>query len=154
MRSKSFFPTQLIGLLAISLVLAATACQQTPALPEYRKYNGPTDVPKISVEEAKKEVDAGTAIIVDSRGDAVYNSEHITGSINLPVGSAKGKFAALPKNKKVIIYCSCAGEGTSNHLAFQMNQEGIANTYSLTGGTQAWKNAGYPMTTGPVVVAQ
>jgi hypothetical protein len=26
-----------------------------------------------------------------------------------------------------------------------MNQKQIANTYALQGGTQAWKNAGYPM---------
>jgi 3-mercaptopyruvate sulfurtransferase SseA len=26
-----------------------------------------------------------------------------------------------------------------------MNQKGIANTYALQGGTQGWKNAGYPM---------
>lgn len=154
MRNRFFVHTQLFGLLAILLVLAASACQQAPALPEYRKYTAPAEVPKISVEEAKKEVDAGKAVIVDSRGDAVYNSEHIAGSINLPIGSPKEKFAALPKDKKIIIYCSCAGEGTSNQLAFQLNQEGIANTYALAGGTQAWKSAGYPMTTGPVVVAQ
>lgn len=26
-----------------------------------------------------------------------------------------------------------------------MNQKGIANTYALLGGTQGWKNVGYPM---------
>jgi hypothetical protein len=26
-----------------------------------------------------------------------------------------------------------------------MNQQGIANTYALKGGTQGWKVAGYPM---------
>jgi len=26
-----------------------------------------------------------------------------------------------------------------------MNQNGIANTYAMVGGTNAWKSAGYPM---------
>ena len=154
MRNKSVFYTQLFGLLVISVTLVGGACQQVPALPEYKKFASAAEVPKISVEEAKKDVDAGIAVIVDARGEAVYQSEHITGSINVPAGSPKEKFAVLPKNKKVIIYCSCAGEGTSNALAFQMNQEGVANTYALAGGTAAWKSAGLPMTTGPVVVAQ
>jgi 3-mercaptopyruvate sulfurtransferase SseA len=29
-----------------------------------------------------------------------------------------------------------------------LNEKGVTNAAALIGGTQAWKNAGYPMTTG------
>ena len=125
-------------------LFAVAACQRTQ-LVEYRKYQSATDVPRISVEEAKKEVDAGNAVIVDSRGEAAYKVEHIAGAINLPVGSTEDKFSVLPTDKKILIYCSCATEGTSAGLAFQINQKGIANTYAIIGGTNAWHSAGYPM---------
>jgi len=138
-RSKFFLP------LLFTSVAFVQACSTAPSLPAYSEYKAATDVPRISVEDAKKEFDAGVAVIVDSRGEQAYAQEHITGSINIPGGSAEEKFAALPKDKKIFVYCSCASEGSSSHLAFQMNKKGIANTYALVGGTDAWSKAGYPM---------
>ncbi len=138
-----------ILILTVACLLTAVACQKatTPA-PEFRKYQTVADVPKISVQDAKKEVDAGTAIIVDSRAESAYKFEHIAGSINLPVGSTEDKFSVLPKDKNILIYCSCATEATSMALALQINQKGIANTYAIVGGTNAWHQAGYPMEKG------
>ena len=125
-------------------VLSVVGCKDVQ-LAEYRKYENVAAVPRISVEEAKKDLDAGIAIIVDSRAESAYKTEHIAGSISLPPGSTDEKFNALPGSKKIIVYCSCASEGTSSSLAFQMNQKGIANTYALVGGTHAWQIAGFPM---------
>jgi len=114
----------------------------------FKKYADANEVPKISVAEAKKEVDAGTAVIVDSRSEAVYNMERIAGSISIPHGSPKEKYDAVPKGKKAIVYCSCNGEGTSINLAYQMNQAGVPETYAMVEGFQGWKSAGYPMEKG------
>jgi rhodanese-related sulfurtransferase len=70
---------------------------------EFTKYENDSAVPRISVEEAKKEVEAGTAVIVDSRAEAAYKAEHIAGSINV---DNESKFDTLPKGKKIIVYCS------------------------------------------------
>jgi len=125
--------------------IGLSACQQSASSAPFKRYTDPNEVPKISVADAKKEVDAGTAVIVDSRGEGVYKMEHIAGSINIPNGSPKEKFADLPKGMKAIIYCSCNGEGTSIGLAYQMNQAGIPETAAMVEGFQGWKSAGYPM---------
>ena len=122
-----------------------SACQMASSTP-VKKYADPAEVPKISVADAKKEVDAGTAVIVDSRAEAAYKMEHITGSISVPQASPKEKYEILPKDKKIIVYCHCNGEGTSVSLAYHINQAGFADTYALIDGFQGWKNAGYPMT--------
>jgi rhodanese-related sulfurtransferase len=69
----------------------------------FKKYASDTEVPRIAVADAKKEVDAGTAVIVDSRAEAAYKAEHIAGSINV---ADESKFDTLPKGKKLIVYCS------------------------------------------------
>lgn len=89
----------------IFLLLFFVSCQKAQ-LAEYRKYANDADVPRISAEDAKKEVDAGNAVIVDSRGDSVFKIEHIAGAINIPFGAPKEKFSDLPKGKKIIVYCS------------------------------------------------
>lgn len=70
-----------------------------------KKIASDADVPRISPADAKKEVDAGNAVIVDSRNAGTYEQEHIAGSINIPFG-AEADVSKLPKGKKIIVYCS------------------------------------------------
>ena len=95
----------LLFLTAISCLVFVFACQKT-RLAEYRKYQSEADVPRISVEDAKKDVDAGIAVIVDSRGDAAYKVEHIADSLNVSPATPDERFSDLPKDKKIIVYCS------------------------------------------------
>src|SRR5258708_3025307 len=90
---------------AMSSLLVVLACQKVQ-LPEYPPYKHDTDVPRISVEDAKKDVDAGNAVIIDSRGDAAYKVEHIAGSIDFKPTSPDDQFSEIPKGKKIIVYCS------------------------------------------------
>ncbi|SRR5258706_7918020 len=94
-----------LGIFAIAIAIAA-ACSKTAPLAEYKKMEKDSDVPRISVQDAKKEVDAGTAVIVDARGDAAYKAEHIAGSLNIALGNPDTQFSTLPKDKKIIVYCS------------------------------------------------
>lgn len=82
------------------------ACQQ-PLVIEYVKYDNDLTVPRISAEEAKKEYDAGNVVFVDSRGQAAFDAEHLPGAIVIPYSAAGDQnFDALPKGKKIIVYCS------------------------------------------------
>lgn len=133
--------------ICILLVLVSVflqACQNVGAV-EYVKYDSETAVPRISIEDAKKELEAGAAVIIDTRNAAQYKFEHIAGSINLPFGTPEDQFKNLPTGKKLILYCTCGAEQTSARMALQLNQKGIPGTYAMVGGTNAWKTAGYPM---------
>jgi rhodanese-related sulfurtransferase len=140
MRNSRFW---FIVISAILSALLVQACQKAMAI-EYTKYENDAAVPRISVEDSKKEVDAGNAVVIDARPEGSYKAEHIAGSINLPFGSDE-QYAKLPAGKKLIFYCSCPAEHTSAAMAFQMNQKGAAGVYAMVGGTNTWKSAGYPM---------
>ena len=100
--SRTFFAVAIVSL----AILLAMACAKPAPLAEYKKYENDGEVPRISIEDAKKDVDAGIAVIVDSRPEFAYKHEHIAGSINIVLGSPDDAFAALPKDKKIIVYCS------------------------------------------------
>jgi hypothetical protein len=99
---KSLFTIGLLGLAILALGCAAKA----PVVTEVKTYAKESDVPRISVADAKKEVDAGSAFIVDSRAEAAYSQEHIVGALNIPFGTTNDAFAKLPPDKKIIVYCS------------------------------------------------
>ncbi len=64
------------------------------------------DAPRIGLEEAKKDFDGGKVIFVDTRAETAYNVEHIKGAINIPAEAFKARYTEVPKDKKIIAYCS------------------------------------------------
>jgi 3-mercaptopyruvate sulfurtransferase SseA len=95
----------IVSLAAIALTAVLMACDAAAA---YHKMDKDADVPRISLEDAKKAYDAGKAIIVDARAQVTYDQEHIKGAINIPFGGepTEEQLAKLPKGKKIIVYCS------------------------------------------------
>ena len=94
----------LISLIALCLI--ALSCAKGPEPTQVKKIEKDADVPRISVADAKKEVDAGNAVIVDSRPESNFAQEHIAGSVSIPFGSNNDTFKKLPPDKKIIVYCS------------------------------------------------
>ena len=66
----------------------------------------PAEARRISLDDAKKSFDAGEAVFVDTRAEAGFKTEHIKGAINIPAGEFETRYAEVPKNKKIIAYCS------------------------------------------------
>lgn len=62
--------------------------------------------PRISAEEAKQAVAKGEAVLVDVRGKESYDLEHAKGAISLPLSDLPNRMGELPKDKKIITYCT------------------------------------------------
>jgi 3-mercaptopyruvate sulfurtransferase SseA len=64
------------------------------------------EVPRLSVEEAKTALDAGTAIVVDVRAAEAYQAAHVAGSINIPLTELEARLGELDKDEWIITYCT------------------------------------------------
>lgn len=62
--------------------------------------------PRISAAEAKKAVDAGTAVLVDVRSAQNYQQEHAKGALSVPTNEIATRMSELPKDKQIITYCT------------------------------------------------
>jgi 3-mercaptopyruvate sulfurtransferase SseA len=68
--------------------------------------NSEDKMPRVKVEDAKKLVAEGKAIIIDVRGAEAYKMSHIKGSLDFPLNKLEaGDFKDLPKDKTLIAYC-------------------------------------------------
>ena len=74
--------------------------------PKVDEHGHADDAPRITLEEAKKEFDAGNAIFIDTRAEAAYKNEHIKGAINITVDAVESRYKEIPSGKKIIAYCS------------------------------------------------
>jgi 3-mercaptopyruvate sulfurtransferase SseA len=78
---------------------AAQAAQQAPADPL-------AAAPRINGEDARKALAKGEAVLVDVRGKESYDLEHAKGAISLPLSELPNRMGELPKDKKIITYCT------------------------------------------------
>jgi rhodanese-related sulfurtransferase len=87
---------------------------------------------------------AGKAVLVDVREPAEYASDHIEGSVLLPLGTLSRD--ALPdlQNHKLVIHCRKGGRGANACHKLLHEMPGI-EIYNLEGGIEAWENAGFPV---------
>lgn len=85
----------------VSTAPTATAKPDAPAADAHTD-----DAPRINLEDAKKDFDAGRLVIIDTRAEVAYKTEHIKGAINIPAEGFKTRYKEVPKGKKIIAYCS------------------------------------------------
>jgi membrane protein DedA with SNARE-associated domain/rhodanese-related sulfurtransferase len=51
----------------------------------------------------------------------------------------------IPRDRDVILYCTCPSEETSAKVAMQLHKLGVYRVRPLRGGFDGWKEAGYPL---------
>ncbi len=51
----------------------------------------------------------------------------------------------IPRDRDIILYCTCPSEETSAKIALQLHSLGIHRVRPLRGGFEGWRDAGYPL---------
>jgi hypothetical protein len=83
----------------------ATSAHSATAIPS-PPQNAEDKMPRVKVEEAKKMVAEGKAIIIDVRGVEAYKISHIKGALDIPLNKLEASdFKDLPQDKLIIAYC-------------------------------------------------
>ena len=79
--------------------------------------------------------------LIDVREDREWNLGHAPQAVHVARGTLEGKIeGAVPRERKVILYCA---RGNRSALAADtMREMGYTDVASLTGGIQAWVDAG------------
>lgn len=82
-------------------------------------------------------------LVVDVRNPDVYDQEHAEGAVNAPLSKLEsGDDQGLPKDKALVLYCTCPTEASSLAAGRVLRTHGYTKLYALAGGLAAWKNAG------------
>ena len=88
-------------------------------------------------------------ILVDVRSPAEYDRVHAQGARLMPLDKLKAdQVCALRRDAAESIYFICHSGGRSGKAWTAMNEAGVANIFSVEGGTSAWEAAGLPVTRG------
>jgi phage shock protein E len=136
-----------ILVLAIFVILALAACTAGPAAPT------PAPAPvatKIDITQLGLNVDVATVnalqgrddvLILDVREQSEYDAGHIPGVTLIPLNDVPNRLSEIPKDKPVIV--TCRSGNRSGQATDFLRQQGYTNVHNMTGGLNAWQQAGY-----------
>ncbi len=85
--------------------------------------------------------------IVDLRHPLDYlpDPRVLPGALRIGPNELKLHNEIIPRDRDVVLYCTCPSEETSAKLALQLHKMGVYRVRPLRGGFDGWKEAGYPL---------
>lgn len=103
---------------------------------------------RLDPEDLKAMLDRGEDVyIVDLRHPLDYlpDPRVLPGAIRMQPNDLVRQNAEIPRDRDVVLYCTCPSEATSARMALTMRRLGIERIRPLRGGFDAWKERGYPL---------
>jgi len=103
---------------------------------------------RITVDELHQKQEAGeNFIILDLRSklEVERNPLVIRGARHMTMDEVQHHLPEIPRDRDIILYCSCPNEVTSARVALQLRRKGISRVRPLLGGIDAWRDRNYPV---------
>jgi membrane protein DedA with SNARE-associated domain len=105
-------------------------------------------VARISADELHRKQEAGEdLLVVDLRSAADLRNDPfiIKGALHFHLHELERRHLEIPRDRDVILYCSCPNEVTSARTAWLLQKRGIMRVRPLGGGINAWRDHHYPL---------
>ncbi len=105
-------------------------------------------VSRMMVDELKAALDRGERpFIVDLRHalEFVVDPRTVPTAVRISPDELPARNAEIPRDREVVLYCTCPSEATSAKVAMDLKKIGIIRVRPLAGGLKAWQDQGYPM---------
>ena len=103
---------------------------------------------RITVAELREMLNSGNApVIFDLRSSAAVEEDPvmIQGAIHLSMEDIESRLSEFPRDRDIIVYCSCPNEVSSARLALRLQRKGFTRVRPLLGGIDAWRQQNYPI---------
>ena len=105
-------------------------------------------VSRMTVQELKEAIDRGERpFVVDLRHklEFLVNPRTVSTAVRIAPDELSLRQAEVPRDREVVLYCTCPSEATSAKVAMDLKKIGIIKVRPLLGGLKAWEDEGYPM---------
>jgi len=103
---------------------------------------------RITAEELKRKLDAHEDVaIIDLRHplDFLPQPYTIPGAIRIPAEELERRHSEIPRDRDVVLYCTCPNEASSASAVLKLRRYGITRVRPLEGGFHAWREREFPL---------
>jgi membrane protein DedA with SNARE-associated domain/rhodanese-related sulfurtransferase len=105
-------------------------------------------IARVTPQEVFEKQQAGENLfILDLRSSAALKEEPILirGALHINVADVERRHLEIPRDRDVVVYCSCPNEITAARVAILLMRKGVKRVRPLLGGIDAWRENNYPL---------
>jgi rhodanese-related sulfurtransferase len=132
----------------LGVICVALLCVSIVVWSKRKRENEKLEQHSITAEALHSLVASNQKVLVfDVRQplDLLAYPEIIPGAQRIPPQELLERPSLIPKEKEVVVYCTCAGEKTSRAVLRRALRLQFSRIKFLKGGLAAWKANGYPL---------
>jgi membrane protein DedA with SNARE-associated domain/rhodanese-related sulfurtransferase len=136
-----------LGSGALGLVVALVALYIAYKFFQRHRLLRDLRVARITVDELLKKQEAGEHLLIldlRSRAELAQEPLMIRGARHTTIDEMGRRQQEIPRDREIVIYCSCPNEISSARLAMQLKRNGLTRVRPLLGGIDAWRERNYP----------
>jgi len=107
-------------------------------------------IARITPQELHHRIESGESVLViDLRHQMEFKSEPVTipGAVHLDPGELDEALDAVPRDREIVLFCSCPNEASSAQMALRLRSRGISRIRPLAGGLASWRSCGFALQT-------
>jgi rhodanese-related sulfurtransferase len=86
------------------------------------------------------------SVVLDVREPGEYAHGHVPGAVNLPQAELASRMEEIPRDRPLLLICQVGMR--SLRAAQFLKQQSVCQVATVKGGTEAWENAGKPLSYG------
>ena len=135
----------LLTTIFVMVALALAACAASPSTPAPAPAATQVDLsglgPNVDVATVHALQGRADVLVLDVREQSEYDAGHIPGVKLIPMGTVANRLNEIPKDNPVIVTCHSGNR--SGQVTDYLRQQGYTNVHNMTGGINAWQQAGY-----------
>lgn len=107
--------------------------------------DGLSEGDRVSLEQARADVEAGRAVLVDLREPSEQAAGVVAGAVLLPTSQLRRRLAEIPVDASRPVYLICAAQSRSKSVLKALRERGYAHARYVQGGMQGWARRGWPL---------
>lgn len=137
-----------LGRGVISIVVAAVVLYIGFKYLNRRRFLRKLRVARITPDELQQRLlSPEKPLLVDLRHSMELNAEPhtIPGAVRMDPEELEEAFESIPRDREIVLFCSCPNEASSAQMALQLRRLGITRIRPLAGGLAGWRDRGFPL---------
>lgn len=103
------------------------------------------DLPRVSLEQARADLEAGRVMLFDVREPAEHATGVARGARLLPMSQISQRAAEIPRQPDRPVYLICNTQNRSQAVLKALLDHGWTQVHFVQGGMSEWKAKGWPM---------
>jgi rhodanese-related sulfurtransferase len=107
--------------------------------------SGGTELPKVSLEQARVDHEAGRIVLIDIREPKEHATGVAAGARLLPMSQLGQRLGEIPQTPDKPVYLICNTQNRSQAVLSGLVEKGYKHVHYVQGGMSGWTQRGWPM---------